>query len=182
MNNRYKSILHLYCAALLVIFISAGANAAHVANTVRIGEGDSWHYFKGTTDPPAKWNRSGFDFSTWQKGRSGFGYGPGKHNTLLDDMQGSYKTLYVRREFAVHDYANITRLSLSLFCDGPFVVYLNGIEALRSKRRQTGEQFNLIGFAHEFDHRTNVIALTCSNDKIDSDDYSFIPLFELKEE
>jgi hypothetical protein len=169
---------------ILLIFISAAfvhTAAAEETRTINIGEGDEWHYFKGTVEPPKHWNQIGFDYSLWQKGKAGFGYGPGKHNTLLGDMKGKYKSIYVRKDFNVNDSHNITRIFLSLICDGPFIAYLDGIEAIRSRRRQTGEIYDMSGFAHELDHDTNVIAFKCSNDDINSDDFSFMPSFQLDE-
>jgi hypothetical protein len=181
LNNKQKVYFIFF---ILLIFISASFvhTAAGEENmTINIGEGDTWHYFKGTVEPPRNWTQIGFDDSSWEKGRAGFGYGPGKHNTLLSDMRGKYKSIYVRKDFIVTDYRKIASLNLSLICDGPFIAYLDGIEALRSRRRQTGESYDLSGFAHELDHHTNVIAIKCSNDDINSDDFSFTPSFQLDE-
>jgi hypothetical protein len=174
--------IYIVCLILLILNLIAGVYTAHGARTLNISDGDEWHYFKGTVEPPNKWNHIGFDDSAWQTGPSGFGYGVGKHNTLLSDMRGKYKSVYIRREFTVVNYHRISRLILSVVCDGPFVAYLDGIEAIRSNRRQLGDPLDLSGFAHELDHRINVLAIKCSNDDIDSDDFSFIPSFQLHEE
>ncbi len=167
----------------LVIFIfSLTSYPAYGARTVHIKEGDTWHYFKGPGGPPDKWQHTGFDDSGWEQGPSGFGYGKGKNNTLLNDMKGKYKTVYVRREFTIMNYSRINRVTLSLVCDGPFIAYLDGIEVLRSRKRQRGDILDLSGFAHELDHSRNVVAIQCSNDDINSDDFSFIPVFYLNEE
>ena len=172
---------------LLILFLCAlsscsNINSVYRANTLNVNEDSGWHYFKGTVEPPKLWNNRGFDDSSWQKSPSGFGYDDGTHNTVLDDMKGKYKSVYVRSEFNVVDYHRIKRMVLSIVCDGPFVAYLNGIEAIRSRRPQKGDPLNLIGFAHELDPGKNVIAVKCSNDSIDSDDYSFISSFQFHEE
>jgi len=174
---------HKYIFSVLFLFlIMSNLNAAHGASTLNISEGDEWQYFTGAVPPDKNWIHVDFDDSAWKKGPSGFGYGKGKHNTLLSDMQGKYKSVYVRKKFTVDSFRKITRLSLSLICDGPFVAYLDGIEAIRSKRRQVGDQLSLLGFAHELDHHLNVLAIKCSNDDINSDDFSFIPAFQFHEE
>jgi len=44
--------------------------------------GAQWNYFVGHWEPPAGWNRIGFDDSKWKSGPSGFGYADGKGPTL----------------------------------------------------------------------------------------------------
>jgi len=172
---------------LLILFLCAlsscsKTNSVYRVNTLDVNEGVVWHYFKGTVDPPRLWNSREFDDSSWLVSASGVGYGIGNHKTILSDMKGKYSAVYARQEFSVDNYSQITQMVLSLVCDGPFIAYLNNIEASRSKRRQKGDPLNLIGFAHELDPGKNVISVKCSNDNIDSDDYSFIPSFEFDEE
>ena len=175
----------IFISALILLSLSISAYAADTHREVNIKEGDEWHYFKGKSEPPGKWYYQDFDDSTWQIGASGFGYGNGKHNTLLDDMKGQYQSVYVRKEFNVlyHDTHNrIKSLVLSVKCDGPFVAYLNMIEAIRSKRPGNGDPLILTGFGHELAPGINVLSVQCSNDAINSDSFSFIPSFQLIEE
>ncbi len=169
-------------SALILFSLCISAYATGKPSLVVIKEGDEWHYFKGTSEPPEKWYYRDFDDSTWLKGSSGFGYGVGKHNTLLDDMKGQYQSVYVRREFTVLYHNRIKSIVLSVKCDGPFVAYLNMIEAIRSNRPSHGDPLILSGFGHELDPGTNVLSIQCSNDDINSASFSFIPFFELIEE
>jgi hypothetical protein len=118
-----------------------------------------------------------------RKAPSGFGYGIGKHNTLLDDMKGRYQSVYVRKEFTVlyQDTHRIKTIVLSVKCTGPFVAYLNMIEAIRSKKQGRGDQLILTGFGHELDPGINVLSIQCNNNDINSDSFSFILSFQLIE-
>ncbi len=176
-----KNVTRIICVTLFVMIVTAGVCMRLEAQELNISEGHEWRYFRGTVDLSKKWNQVDFDDSSWQKGSSGFGYGDGKNNTVLSDMRGKYKSIYVRTKFTVNDSHGISRLVLSVVCDGPFIAYLDGIEAIRSRKPQKGDPLNLIGFAHELDHRINVLAIKCSNDDINSDDFSFIPSFQFKE-
>jgi hypothetical protein len=142
---------------------------------------NKWRYFEGIVAPPDRWNTRGFDDSAWRISAGSFGYGDGKHDTLLGDMRGNYKSVYVRRVYNILDYRKVSGMTLSLFCDGPFIAYLNEIEVIRSRRRQTGEPLNLSGFTHELENGKNILSIKCSNDDINSDDFSFIPYFTLHE-
>ncbi len=143
---------------------------------------NKWKFFKGQGELPRDWHQRGFDDSTWQEGLAGFGYGTGKPNTLLSDMQGNYSSVYLRRGYFISDYNKITRITLSLICDGPFVAYINGIDAIRSRKPQSGDPLDLSGFIHELDNGKNVFAITCSNDDISSNDYSFVPNIQIESE
>ena len=65
-----------------------------------VGEGEEWSYAKGTgpfSDPPTAWREPEFDDSGWLVGPSGFGYRDGDDATELDDMQGSYTSVAIRK-------------------------------------------------------------------------------------
>jgi predicted phosphodiesterase len=96
-----------------------------------IAPGESWRYFKGTTEPPADWKDLGFNDSGWQEGMSAFGYGDDGLTTILDDMLNGYSSLYVRRSFEVADPEQLKTLMLSVDYDDAFVAYINGTEVAR---------------------------------------------------
>ncbi len=160
------------------------------ASKVRIIEGDEWHYFKGKTKPPRRWNHIGFDHSHWHKGPTGLGYGRPNLRTVLGDMQGNYLSVYARREFTIAKPAAVTGINLSVVCDGPFIAHINGIEVIRTNTIQMStpgqaigsplaEQLDISGFAHELLPGSNVLTIECNNDDIDSNDFYFIPFFEV---
>lgn len=153
------------------------------SSKVQIKEGDEWRYFKGVQEqkPPRGWKSSGFDDSNWQRGQSGFGFGQGRNRNNLRDMKGNYLTVYVRRGFIVNDIHAVTNMTLSIDCDGPFIVCLNGIEIIRNRSGMQAEQLDVSGFIHELFPGENILTVEGSNDAINSDDFSFTPSFELTE-
>lgn len=165
--------------------VYAKAASGSSSKKVKIDKGDEWRYFKGEQKPPNGWNSSGFDDSNWQRGQSGFGYGKvngnGRNITNLEDMKGNYSSVYVRRDFIVDDVHAVTNMTLSIDCDGPFIVYLDGIEIIRNESGLKDELLDVSGFIHELFSGENILAIECSNDDINSDEFSFTPYFELTE-
>ena len=163
------------------IFLFGGyENYAKAASNVHITEGDQWNYFTGTEEPPIQWTYNDFNDSKWLTGRSGFGYGIGTYRTLLSDMKGKYQTVYVRRNFMINNPVNVTGISFSLICNGPFVVYINGREAIRNSE-PVPIQIDLTGFAEVLQKGSNVLAVQCSNTDINSERFYFTPFFDVQE-
>ncbi len=84
-------------------------------------------------EPPAGWNAFGFDDRQWVAGPGSFGYPAGIHGigTALDDMQGSYDSVYLRHRFVVADRTRLGRLILAVRGDVGYSAYLNGVEVAR---------------------------------------------------
>jgi len=192
--NDIRYIVMSIIVVLLVsgIFEHTAYGQANMENTqskVSIKDGDEWYYFKGIQKPPREWNTTGFDQNSWQKGPSGLGYGTGSNRTDLADMKGNYLTVYARRGFDISNPEKIRSMNLSIVCDGPFIAYINGIEAIRTNTIQNSqtvdlfgaEQFDISGLAHELFPMGNIISVECSNDDINSEDFSLIPAFEVFE-
>jgi len=96
-----------------------------------VPQGAVWRYWKGTAAPPAGWASTGFDDASWLSGPAGFGYDDGDDATVLNDMSGSYSTVFIRKAFSLANPASISRLSLSVLFDDGYVAYLNGTEVDR---------------------------------------------------
>ncbi len=149
---------------------------------VQFTKGDEWLCFKGERTPPQGWMDSGFNDSNWQSWPSGFGYGDERNNnTIFDDMQGNYSTVYVRNSFNVIDPRNVTSMKLAIDCDGPFVAYLNGVEILRNISGLPDEQFDISGFIYELFPGENILAIEGSNDDMSDNGFTLLPYFELTE-
>jgi hypothetical protein len=116
---------------LFLIFSASFATAAPVIN-----HGDPWRYRKGTSAPQADWQTiaDGALDASWLTGPGGFGYGDGDDATILDDMEDSYRTVYIRRAFTVGagDLASTDKVLLTVDYDDGFVAYLDGIEVARA--------------------------------------------------
>lgn len=97
--------------------------------------GSEWRYFKGTqpaSQPDTtSWRGPSYDDSSWAVGRAAFYYGDPFAGTELTDMQNSYSTVFLRRQFTVANPADIKTLILRAACDDGFICWLNGREAMR---------------------------------------------------
>ncbi len=132
------------CVFILVVgamLVSGGVRA----EVIEIGSeaiefiavGDEWQYFKGVvapSDPADAWTKIGFDHSAgagWLTGYSGFGYGDGDDETILDDMRGNYRTVYIRKEFTPSSVPPDAIVQLVIDYDDGFVAYLNEDHVVR---------------------------------------------------
>ena len=164
------------------------------SGAVLVPQGSVWKYFKGTANPPAGWNTASFIDAAWLSGAAGFGYDDGDDATVLNDMQGGYSTLFVRRVFTLSDAAAVQTLSLAVSYDDGYVAYLNGVEVDRINVNGTSGSavaFNATasGFVEPAPTRTvdlnsrrdllvqgnNVLALIGVNRAIDNADFSLHP-------
>ena len=155
-----------------------------------------WRFLKGTSEPPASWNAPSFDDSAWPTGPAGIGYGDGDDVTVLDDMQGRYTTVYLRKRFQVADPSSLKgNLILSVLVDDGCVAYLNGVEAARfnapgkagdpipstavaSQTHEAGSapiQFSLNAQRERLRAGENVLAIQVLNSAKESSDLTMIP-------
>ncbi len=61
-----------------------------------INWGDTWKYSVPLNEPPSNWNGVYFDDSEWSEGPSGFGYGDGDDNTIIQQTM----SVYIRKVFS----------------------------------------------------------------------------------
>ena len=92
-----------------------------------------WHYRKGTSEPPSDWREIGFtEDKTWLIGQTSIGFGDGDDNTVLDDMQNNYTTVYLRHAFEIDPGGGIPdTLTLRVYVDDGCIVSINGQEVYR---------------------------------------------------
>ena len=160
-----------------------------VEETPLISSGETWRYFKGTSQPPNNWNELAFNDGTWLSGATGIGYGDGDDTTVLGDMQGAYTTVYCRKTFNVADRTAIDDLILTVSVDDGFRAYLNGQQVAAYNPGGTDFQSVSSGTVGDFDNvetdisafknllvnGTNVLAVIVYNATADSSDLSFNP-------
>jgi hypothetical protein len=96
-------------------------------STLAAGDG-AWMVFKGTAEPSAggAWRAIGFDDGAWGGGDGAVGFGQGFVDTPLDDMEGNYSTIYLRKTFHVADPAAVGSLLLQALADDGFNAWING--------------------------------------------------------
>jgi hypothetical protein len=162
------------------------------AQDVIIGPSEEWRYFKGSVEPPPDWFEPGFDDSAWLSGVTGIGYADGDDATLVDDMQGSYLTVFTRKVFNVTSPGPISRLILRIDYDDGFVAFLNGVEVARSPSMGVAGT-PVTSTTAAADHEANapesfvidvglldagsenVLAISVHNANLNSSDLTFIP-------
>jgi hypothetical protein len=87
---------------------------------------DVWRVFD-SGEPDPLWNGIGFDDGTWGSGTGPFGYGDNPDKTPVED---GTPAVYFRKTFSGAGDAD--RLRVLLAADDGAVVYVNGVEILRS--------------------------------------------------
>lgn len=157
----------------------------------------SWHYRKGVTSPISDtegndWWDNGYDENPdgqWLVGATSVGYGDSDDATVLDDMQGSYASVFLRKEFTLAPGEIPNALTLSCYHDDGAVIYLNGIEVARfsvdsgeipfplpnrfANGHEAGWSTETIpGVAAFLVEGTNVIAIHAMNETLFSSDFS----------
>ena len=102
--------------------------------TTLIPMNSSWKHFKGTTEastPMNAWRALAFNDATWITSTAPFFYGEPLSGTPLNDMNGSYSCVFMRKKFTVADPAELQGLRLDVRIDDGFVAWINGTEVLR---------------------------------------------------
>lgn len=167
---------------------SSQSFSANSLNTL-FAEGDIWKYFKGLTFPGTTWNTKGFNDAGWLSGPTGIGYDDGDDATVLNDMMGSYWTVYMRKIIVVDVPANVTAMTFKVDYDDGFVAFINGTEVARrgvdsgqnqntpatSHDAGTPENIDITAFKTVLTPGENVFAIEVHNATLSSTDLSMIP-------
>ena len=108
MRSRAWKLILLPASAILLARTVAVSMTVDVpaAGQELVQVGEEWRFFRGKTppsDPADAWKDLDFDDTVpgWETGPSGFGYGDDDDETELTDMQGSYLTVYIRKQFTI---------------------------------------------------------------------------------
>ena len=156
-----------------------------------------WRYRKGTSYPSNDnqgdewWDilYNDGDDGEWLDGTTSIGYRDNDDATVLTDMQENYISIFLRREFTIAPGKVPDVINLRCYHDDGAVIYLNGVEVERYSLDSGAIAFPPPqGFAngHEADwtdrtitgissylvEGTNVIAIQCINETINSSDLS----------
>ena len=96
--------------------------------------GSTWRYLDDGADPGVAWRDPAFDDSLWKSGPAELGFGDGDERTVTSRGTSTTRvvTTYFRRAFTVPDPAAFSALTLRLKRDDGAIVYLNGVEVVRS--------------------------------------------------
>ncbi len=95
----------------------------------------AWRYDDaGTLRNGTAWRQPDFNDAGWSIGEGQFGYGDGDEATVISEgpVPDRHISYYFRGSFDVSDPAEIGELQISLIRDDGAVVYINGLEVVRS--------------------------------------------------
>jgi hypothetical protein len=158
-----------------------------------IATGSVWKYLDNGSEQATAWRFAGFNDSAWASGPAQLGYGDGDEATAVSygpNASAKYTTTYFRKTFTVTDPSQFAALSINLLRDDGAVVYLNGVEIIRSNMPGGTISASMlaasaIAGADESTFYTftvspstlfsgnNVIAVEIHQDRLDSSDISF---------
>ena len=129
MKLRRGVVLVVACVAALVL-----VEHPRAADTQLIAPGSVWRYNDSGTNLGTSWRTSSYNDSAWKTGSAQLGYGDGDEATSINfgSSTNRYITYYFRRAFSVSDPGGIAALTLRVLRDDGCVVYLNGVEVMRS--------------------------------------------------
>jgi hypothetical protein len=167
--------------------------AAPPSGTMLISSNSTWRYFKGTSEassPTTVWRASGFNDSSWLTGAGAIGFGETFIATPLNDMPGSYTTVFLRKTFQVTNAAAIAALTLHAQYDDGFKVWINGSNVANvnissaevpyngtattgSREAHTYDAFSLPSPQSYLVNGTNIIAIQVANASSGSTDFFF---------
>lgn len=121
-------------AALLVVLILALTTQASTAIQTLIPPGSLWK-FNDSGVAQAGWTTVAFNDAAWPSGLAQLGYGDGDESTTISygsNASNKRITAYFRRTFSIANPALTSALTVRLLRDDGAVLYLNGVEVLRS--------------------------------------------------
>lgn len=105
--------------------------------------GSDWHWRKGLNEvstPITAWRTNGFNDASWSVGLAPFHYGTNSatgddglfNGTILNDMPGNYRCVFLRKTFVVTNAAAVATLNLTANYDDGFIAWINGVEVART--------------------------------------------------
>ncbi|MDB6154394.1 MAG: hypothetical protein JWL90_2847 [Chthoniobacteraceae bacterium] len=119
-------------------------------NDVMIPLNGVWKFLGDGSNQGTAWRASGFNDFAWPSGPGEFGYGDGDEATVTpyvdtDSVAAGVQknaTTYFRRSFTATAIPTITALSLHLKYDDGVIVYINGVEAMRTGNMSSNPAYN----------------------------------------
>jgi hypothetical protein len=153
-------------------------------------ESPDWKYFKGNNGEPSNpvnaWRNLNFNDGSWYQGQTSIGYGDSDDNTVLNDMQNRYSTIYLRHKFNVSNIGEIGTLILGVYVDDGCIVWINGTQVARLHVSDGYKTYNSFANDHEAEWEQvtlptpynyivegeNIIAVQAINSSLTSSDFS----------
>lgn len=117
-----------------LFYIAPDAPVGAPVTLIATGAASIWKYLDDGSDQGTAWRERNFDDSTWDSGGAELGYGDGDELTVLQSGPAAdvFQTCYFRQAFTVANPSDYSTLDLRLLRDDGAVVYINGVEVMRS--------------------------------------------------
>ncbi len=143
-HNNFRRTLLPFIVVLSLLAEKAEAQIQYDLNS-------TYKYLKGSAaaNLAANWMTEAFDDLGWSSARAPFRYGDGTGGTLLGDMINSYTTLYLRSSFNAFSIDRIKEITLTVNYDDGFVIWINGVEAIRQNAPAALSSSSLATANHE---------------------------------
>jgi hypothetical protein len=120
---------------LAVVAGLLGGLAAMAAPVDLVPAGALWQRLPGSGQASSPdvtaWRRPGFSDATWASGPLPLFYGEELTGSLIDGMQGVYRSYFVRTRFTLGSPSDVRDLVLRAACDDGFIAWINGQEVAR---------------------------------------------------
>lgn len=99
-----------------------------------VPEGAVWRFNDTNNDLKTAWRSPGYNDAGWSSGPAQLGFGEDDQATPINGgpSNARYPTIYFRHRFTIDDPSRVETLKLRLLRDDGAVVYLNGVEVIRS--------------------------------------------------
>ncbi|HTF88340.1 MAG TPA: metallophosphoesterase family protein [Planctomycetota bacterium] len=118
-----------------LLLLCASLAPSAVAHDQLIAPGSTWKYRDNGVDLGIAWRDPAFDDSGWSSGPAQLGFGDNDEQTVVSygpSASNKYITTYFRRQFTVANPGLYASLRVRLLRDDAAVVYVNGVEIVRS--------------------------------------------------
>ena len=134
-NFKPTSPFYTLSICIFFFFVKILTTSTVVGQEVLVPAGSVWKYLDDGSDQGTSWREIGFDDHSWSEGHAQLGYGDGDEATHVSygpNPSNKYVTTYFRHSFEVSESSQYVGLMLRLLRDDGAVVYLNGVEIVRS--------------------------------------------------
>ncbi len=141
-------------APVASVFLNMDDGQQNPGGTTLFDYDTIWRFWKGTSAPSIglEWTAPDFDAAHWRQAQGGLGYGDtDRVNLTLNDMRGSYATVFLRKAFTLDSISAQQHYFLDIFYDDGFICYVNGQEAARANAPETVTHNALATGSHESD-------------------------------
>ena len=125
----------------------------------------NWKYIDDGSDQGTAWRFLSFNDASWKAGPAKLGYGNGDEATVLNygpNPSQKQITSYFRKSLIVNDPSSYELLTLRLLRDDGAVVYMNGMEVLRTNMPNSTINFKTLASSPIFSTEGNFVKRTIS--------------------